>query len=250
MKIAAVIPCRYQSSRFEGKPLALIGDKPMMWHVYQQASKADSIAGVHIATDDERIQGVCKDLGMSVLMTSSDHLTGTDRVAECAKLVDADIIVNVQGDEPFILPESIDAVARSLADCATDVAATNAYCKIDNPEEVADPCVVKVLLSTSGFAMAYSRLGVPMPFRSQGQHFRQLGLYAFRRDSLDFFCRTRQGPVEQTESVEMYRFVENDRRVLMIEVEESGIAVDTPADLYKARLHFEKISGTPDDRSS
>lgn len=242
MKIAAVIPCRYQSSRFEGKPLALIGKKPMMWHVYQQAIRAKSIDVVYIATDDRRIQQAASDEGMAVLMTSSTHPTGTDRVAECAQQIDADIIVNVQGDEPFILPDSIDSVADALRASNEAVFATNAYSQIESAEEISDPCVVKTLISASGFALAYSRLGVPMPFRSQGLHYRQLGLYAFRKNALDFFRRTPRGPIETAESVEMYRFVEHDRSVLMVRVKESGIAVDTPADLYKARLYFEALS--------
>ena len=241
MKTAAVIPCRYQSSRFEGKPLALIGGKPMMWHVYQQAFKADSIHEVYIATDDERIAAACREHGMNYLMTGNHHLTGTDRVAECARMLDADVIVNVQGDEPFILPESIDAVTRALLGSEiSGLAATNGYGIIDSAEDVNDQGVVKVILSTSGIALSYSRLPIPLAFRKPTIHYRQLGLYAFHREALDFFAATQQGPIEESESVEMYRFVEHDKPVLMVGVEESGIAVDTPADLYKARQFFEK----------
>ena len=240
MKTAAVIPCRYQSSRFEGKPLALIGGKPMMWHVYQQAFKADSIHEVYIATDDERIAAACREHGMNYLMTGNHHLTGTDRVAECARMLDADVIVNVQGDEPFILPESIDAVTRALLGSEiSGLAATNGYGIIDSAEDVNDQGVVKVILSTSGIALSYSRLPIPLAFRKPTIHYRQLGLYAFHREALDFFAATQQGPIEESESVEMYRFVEHDKPVLMVGVEESGIAVDTPADLYKARQFFE-----------
>jgi 3-deoxy-manno-octulosonate cytidylyltransferase (CMP-KDO synthetase) len=242
MKTAAVIPCRYQSSRFEGKPLATIGGKPMMWHVYHQALKASSIEDVHIATDDERIAAACRDLGLNFLMTSPSHLTGTDRVAECARQLDADVIVNVQGDEPFILPESIDAVTLALLNSGIPgLAATNGFSRIDDPEDVKDPCVVKVLFSRQRLALAYSRLPIPLAFRQTHPHYRQLGLYAFRRGALDFFANCPQGPIEAAESVEMFRFVEHDQPVLMVEVEESGIAVDTPADLYEARLHCESI---------
>jgi 3-deoxy-manno-octulosonate cytidylyltransferase (CMP-KDO synthetase) len=246
MKTAAVIPCRYQSSRFEGKPLATIGDKPMMWHVYQQACKARSIDEVHIATDDERIATVCHDLDLNCLMTASTHLTGTDRVAECARLLDADVIVNVQGDEPFILPESIDAVTMALIRSnMPDLSVTNGYSLIEDPEDVTDPCVVKVLFSARHLALAYSRLPIPLAFRQPHPHYRQLGLYAFHRRALEFFAATPQGPIEASESVELYRFVEHDFPVLMIEVSESGIAVDTPADLYEARLHYQSIHGHP-----
>jgi len=241
MKTAAVIPCRYKSSRLEGKPLALIGDKPMMWHVYQQALKTEMLEEVYIATDDERIAAACRDHGLNFLMTRPDHATGTDRVAECARLLTADIIVNIQGDEPFILPESIDAVARALQqESSPHVAATNGCARIHEPEEILDQSVVKVAISRSGRALSYSRLPIPLSFRKQAVHYRQLGLYAFRRESLAFFAATPQGPVEEAESVELFRFLEHDRAVLMVEVEEKGIAVDTPADLEKARRHHQE----------
>jgi 3-deoxy-manno-octulosonate cytidylyltransferase (CMP-KDO synthetase) len=244
MKTAAVIPCRYQSSRFEGKPLALIGDKPMMWHVYQQVAKAASIEVAYIATDNADIGKACDELGMKWIMTSDRHLTGTDRVAECAQYLDADVIVNVQGDEPFILPESIDAVTRALLDSRlAGLAATNGYGLIDSEEEENDEGVVKVIFSTSKRALSYSRLPIPLAFRKPTVCYRQLGLYAFHRGALEFFAATPQGPLERSESVEMYRFVEHDLPVLMVSVKESGIAVDTPADLYKARQHYKSLHG-------
>jgi len=243
MKISAVIPCRYQSSRFEGKPLVLIGNKPMMWHVYQRALLAKSISEAWIATDSDLIKNTCKELGLKVIMTSPDHLTGTDRVAECAQQLGADIIVNVQGDEPFIAPESIDSVANALTgNLDPNISVSNGCSLITNEHEAHDDGVVKTTFSASHHALAYSRLPIPFGFRSQPRHFRQLGLYAFRPSALAFYLITPQGPIERAEAVEMYRFIEHDVKVLMVEVEESGIAVDTPADLYKARLHFEKHS--------
>lgn len=242
MKTAAVIPCRFQSSRFEGKPLATIGGKPMMWHVYQQVLKASSIEVVHIATDSESIGRACDELGMSWIMTSDTHLTGTDRVAECARKIEADVIVNVQGDEPFILPESIDAVTNALLQSPIQgLAATNGYGPIHSQEDANDSGVVKVIFSASNLALAYSRLPIPMAFRQETPRYRQLGLYAFHKDALEFFAATKQGPVEQAESVEMYRFIEHDKPVLMVPVEEAGVAVDTPADLFKARQIYDKL---------
>jgi len=243
MKTIAIIPCRYQSSRFEGKPLALIGEKPMMWHVYQQAISAKSITEAWIATDNAQIESVCRELGLNVLMTSAEHATGTDRVAECAKNIEADIYVNIQGDEPFILPESIDAVALALAESRIpDLAATNGCSFIADEAELTDQCVVKALFSASNLALAYSRLPIPMSYRAPACYYRQLGLYAFHRHALEYFANTPQGPVERSESVEMYRLVEHGLKVLMVEVAESGIAVDTPADLYRARLQFGDFS--------
>lgn len=243
MKTAAIIPCRFQSSRFEGKPLATIGGKPMMWHVYQQVAKASSIEVAYIATDSAEIGKACDELGMRWIMSSDRHLTGTDRVAECARKLDADVIVNVQGDEPFILPESIDAVTNALLESPLQgLAATNGYGIIDSEEDANDQGVVKVILSASSLALAYSRLPIPLAFRNRAPHCRQLGLYAFHKVALEFFAQTKQGPVEQAESVEMYRFIEHDKPVLMVQVEESGIAVDTPADLFKARQIYEKLN--------
>lgn len=241
MKIAAIIPCRYKSSRFEGKPLATIGGKPMMWHVYQQVSKAETIDVAYIATDSQQIGAACDELGMKWLMTSDRHVTGTDRVAECALKLDADVIVNVQGDEPFILPESIDAVTMALMESRiSGLAATNGYSVIKSADEVTDEGVVKVVVSASSLALAYSRLPIPLAFRNSTEHFRQLGLYAFHKEALAFFSNALQGPIEAGESVEMFRFIEHDRPVLMVRVEESGVAVDTPADLYKAREIYQK----------
>jgi len=242
MKIAAIIPCRYQSSRFEGKPLATIDDKPMMWHVYQQVIKASLIDDTYIATDNEKIGAVCDNLGMKWIMTSDLHLTGTDRVAECARELDADVILNVQGDEPFILPESINAVTIALLQSPIQhLAATNGYSVIDSEEDANDQGVVKVIFSASNLALAYSRLRIPLAFRKNASHYRQLGLYAFHKDALEFFATTKQGPVEESESVEMYRFIEHDQPILMVRVEESGVAVDTPADLYKARQIYDSL---------
>ena len=242
MKTAAVIPCRFKSSRFEGKPLATIGDKPMMWHVYQQVVKATSIHDAYIATDSEKIGAACDELGMKWLMTSDTHATGTDRVAECARKLDADVIVNVQGDEPFILPAAIDMVTKALLESkVSGLAASNGYEVIQAAEQMEDQGVVKVVMSASSLALAYSRLAIPLDFRAPTPRYRQLGLYAFHKEALEFFASAAQGPVESSESVEMYRFIEHDRPVLMVEVPESGVAVDTPADLFNARRFYEKL---------
>lgn len=242
MKAVAIIPCRYTSTRFEGKPLSLIGDKPMMWHVYQQAAKANSIEEVYIATDSEQIGAKCDELGMNWIMTADDHISGTDRVAECAAKLDADVIVNVQGDEPFILPESIDAVTEAMIHSTTpNLAATNGCGLIEDEEELKSSDVVKVVFSASGMVMSYSRLPIPLNFRNRTKHYRQLGLYAFRKEALLYFAKTEPGPLEKSESVEMFRFAEHDRPVLMVEVDECGIAVDTPEDLFYARQHYANL---------
>jgi 3-deoxy-manno-octulosonate cytidylyltransferase (CMP-KDO synthetase) len=236
MKTAAVIPCRLLSTRFERKPLATIGGKPMMWHVYQQASKANSIDATYIATDSLEIGKVCDDLNMKWIMTSNKHLTGTDRVAECARMLDVDIIVNIQGDEPFIQPESVNTITKALLKTTiSDLAVVNGYSVIDLKDEIYNPNVVKVIFSTSNHALAYSRLPIPLEFKKDTTYYRQLGIYAFYKDALKFFAATNQGPIEQSESIEMYRFIEHDKPVLMVPINESGISVDNISDLYNAR---------------
>jgi len=244
MTILGVIPCRYQSSRFPGKPLADLHGKPMMWHVYQQALKCSEFDSVYIATDDERIRSVCEDLGMLVQMTRNDHFTGTDRIAEFATLVDAEIYVNIQGDEPLIEPEAIIAVTRALVDCDDPrVMASNAFVPFVNTSDVVDTNNVKVVLNTHGNALYYSRQPIPFPKQGGAVYLRQLGLYAFRKSGLQVFSEHDPGPVEQAEGVEMLRFLEYGYQVLMAEVTDNSIPVDTEYDLQRARVAMAERAG-------
>jgi len=241
MKCVGIVPCRYGASRFPGKSLADIAGKPMMWHVYQQAKKCSLLSDVYIATDDERIQGVAIELGLNVLMTGSDHPTGSDRVAECVEQVDADVYVNIQGDEPMIEPEAITAVADALLHCDdASVIVSNAYTKMNRPSDVVDTNNVKVVLTLSSTAMAYSRTPIPYPKSGEVQYLRQLGLYAFRKSALEIFANTSPGPVEEAENVEMLRFLERGYSVLMVEVDDDSIPVDTPSDLERVREAYRK----------
>ena len=237
MKITGIIPCRYGAFRFPGKSLADIHGKPMMWHVYQQALKAESLDDVFIATDDERIATVCAELGLKSVMTRSDHATGTDRLAECATLIDSDIYVNVQGDEPMIAPEAIDAVTDGIMDSKDSrTLASNGFNDIHLATDVIDTNVVKVIMAADGTALAYSRAPIPYPKDSAVQYHRQLGLYAFRKTGLETFAAQGPGPVEQAEGVEMLRFLEHGYLVKMVRVpDDDGIPVDTPADLERVR---------------
>lgn len=237
MSVIAIIPCRYGAVRFPGKSLADIHGKPMMWHVYQQTKKVKSIDRVVIATDDERIERVGRELGLEMIMTRGDHFTGTDRVAECAGRLDADILVNVQGDEPMIDPDAIERVARAIVDCDDpNVQASNGFNEIADPTDAIDNNVVKVITATSGNALAYSRLPVPYPRGQAVTYKRQLGLYAFRKSGLELFSKTAPGPLERAEGVEMLRFVEHGYGVRMVQVaNDDAISVDSPADLERVR---------------
>lgn len=239
MKTVCIIPCRYNSTRFPGKPLADIGGKPMMWHVYQKASTVGLLDEVYIATDDERIESVCHDYNMNCLRTRDVHETGTDRLTECAEKVVADIYVNVQGDEPMIDPCAIEAVTRTMQDCQDHrVMATNAFVPIEVPSDAVNTNAVKVLMTTEGMAMAYSRMAIPYPRGAEAFYRRQLGLYAFRRSGLQLFSELHPGPVELCENVEMLRLVEHGHSILMVQVDHCSIPVDTESDLDRVRQLF------------
>ena len=208
----------------------------MMWHVYQKASTVEVLDEVYIATDDDRIESVCYEYGMNCLRTSNLHETGTDRLSECAAKVVADIYVNVQGDEPMIDPCAIEAVTRSMQDCRDHrVMATNAYVPIEVPSDAVNTNSVKVLMTTEGMALAYSRMAIPYPKGAKAFYRRQLGLYAFRRSGLQLFSELDPGPLELCENVEMLRLVEHGHSILMVEVEDRSIPVDTESDLDRVR---------------
>ncbi|MFC8291133.1 3-deoxy-manno-octulosonate cytidylyltransferase [Streptomyces sp. NPDC057242] len=229
----AVIPCRWEASRFPGKPLAPLGDKPLLWHVHQRCLKAKRLDGVVVATDDERIMEACRALGIECMRTG-EHLTGTDRVAECAERLPADAYINVQGDEPFISPAAIDAVSEALEHMAPGTLAVNAYTELNDVGAVLDHNVVKVVVDAKHNALMFSRQPIPYPRGDRPQYLRQLGLYGFTRTGLSLFRHTPQGPLERTEGVEMLRFVEHGHGVQMLAVDDEGVAVDTPADLARA----------------
>ncbi|MEU3164045.1 3-deoxy-manno-octulosonate cytidylyltransferase [Streptosporangium sp. NPDC006930] len=235
----AVIPCRYGSTRFPGKPLALLGDKPLMWHVYQRCQQAKRIAETFIATDDARIQESCRRLGMACLLTR-DHPTGTDRVAECLRYLKADGYLNVQGDEPFVSPAAIDAVSTALALSGPSAIAVNACAPLREVASVLDHNVVKVVTRADGAALMFSRQPIPYPRDSRPAYVRQLGLYGFTPTALEAFRALPQGVLEQAEGVEMLRFLEHSMEVRVLLVEDASMSVDTPEDLRRAHLILDR----------
>ncbi|MFF1676141.1 3-deoxy-manno-octulosonate cytidylyltransferase [Streptomyces sp. NPDC058256] len=229
----AIIPCRWGSSRFPGKPLALLGDMPLLWHVHQRCTEATLLDDAIVATDDERIEAACRKLGIPCMMTGT-HPTGTDRVAECAARLDADAYINVQGDEPFIEPSAIDAVSEELVHLAGEPVAVNAYAKLEDPASVINHNVVKVVTGENENALMFSRQPIPYPRDAYPTYLRQLGLYGFTKHALGVFRRCAQGPLEQAEGIELLRLIEHGHQVRMIPVAYSGLAVDTPEDLERA----------------
>lgn len=230
MGVLGVIPARWASSRFPGKALADINGRPMVAVVYDKASRARSLKYLIVATDDERIEQACRDHGIEVMMTSNRHSTGTDRMAEVAKKMTADAYVNIQGDEPMIRPESIDAVVNAMSGAFV----TCGCARITRPRDVVSSDVVKVVMRTDGHAMAFSRSPIPYPKGQVGTYWKQLGIHAMTPDVMSAFDSVLPGPIEIAEGVEMYRVIENGGHVKMIEVEDA-MSVDTEQDLEIVR---------------
>jgi len=252
MAVVAIIPARYGSSRFPGKPLAKIGGKPMIQHVYESACRAGVLDRVLVATDDRRIEEAVRGFGGEVMMTSRDHATGTDRLAEVARRVKADWLVNVQGDLPFIRPQTITNAVRPLRRNRAIPMGTVST-PIYDEMEWRNPNVVKVLTDRAGFALYFSRAPIPYarndavdlagdksPARSRRRLWghRHLGLYVYRRDFLLKFARLRPAPLEQIESLEQLRALVYGYRIFVAQADEKSVEVDTPEDLPKAERYF------------
>ena len=239
MKIIGVIPCRYQSSRFPGKSLALINAKPMMWHVYQRALESNVLDEVYIATDDERIVKVANEHNLKTVMTSDKHETGTDRVAEVASQIQADYYINIQGDEPFIEPEAIKLVVQAIIDCDNPlVQAANAYTSMQDISDVVDTNTVKVVMDVNQRALAYSRQPIPYPKANTAKYSKQLGLYAFKQSGLQVFSENLPASLEKVEGIEMYRLLEHGYSIQMVKTNDVSVSVDTPRDLKRVQKKF------------
>ena len=231
MTALAVIPARYKSSRFPGKPLADIAGRPMIAWVWDQAKKAREIDRCVIATDDSRIETFCRANGMDVVMTSEDLATGSDRLAEVAAKIAAELYVNVQGDEPLIEPEAIDAVTRCLREALPrGIEVSTAYIDTCDDADLENPSVGHLVPTVDGCVMAMSRLPIPYPMAEKMQRTRHVGLYAFTRAALARYAAWERGPVERAESIELLRFLEHGERVACIAVPPGSIGVDHPED--------------------
>lgn len=242
MKIIGVIPARYKSSRFPGKPLADICGKPMVWWVYQQCKKVEDFDEVYVATDDERIKAACEKEKLNVIMTSDKHPTGTDRVGEVAEKISADLYVNIQGDEPMLEPEVIRAAIKPFYE-DSDLLVSNLMAAIDNPVDVVNFTVPKVITNKDNIGIYLTRTTAPYPKGSiDYKYYKQVCVYGFKPQALKFFCNTERGKIEQIEDIEILRFIEAGYRVQFKEVENKSIAVDTEKDLDKVRRILSKIS--------
>jgi 3-deoxy-manno-octulosonate cytidylyltransferase (CMP-KDO synthetase) len=231
-----IIPARHASSRLPGKALADIAGRPMIEHVYRRASAARSISSVIVATDDERIHRAVIAFGGQSRMTSSDHQSGTDRIAEIAGGIRCDLVVNVQGDEPLIEPAMIDeAVAPFFANAALMMSTLRR--RIDDPAEILNPHVTKVVVDRDGYALYFSR--APIPFVRHGcppaAAWRHIGLYVYRRECLLRLSGLAPTELERSEALEQLRALEHGIRIMALETVHESVGVDTPEDLEHVR---------------
>jgi 3-deoxy-manno-octulosonate cytidylyltransferase (CMP-KDO synthetase) len=232
-----IIPARYASSRFPGKPLADLGGKPMVVRVCERAARSGA-AAVHVATDDERIAAAVREHGHSVLMTRADHVSGTDRLAEAALrlgLDEGDIVVNVQGDEPLIPPELVAQVGKLLG-LRPDASVSTACHPIQDEASLSNPNVVKVVLDANGYALYFSRSRIPFPRDPGASCYRHAGIYGYRAGFLAKFSSLAESPLEKAEALEQLRVLWHGYRIA-VTVSEAGFppGVDTPEDLDAMR---------------
>jgi len=242
----AIIPARFNSTRFPGKPVVKIAGKTLVEHVYRRVEQASQVSRVLVATDDERIAGAVERFGGSALMTRSDHRSGTDRLAEAARRLDLDsstLVVNVQGDEPMIEPGDIDRAITAARTGGAEI--VTLMTKIDS-EAAGDPNRVKVTVNRSGIALYFSRSKIP----SQGTCFLHLGLYVYRAGFLKSFTELERTPLEIGERLEQLRALEHGYRIRVVEVENESWGIDTPADLerFEELLKKEATSRKPESR--
>ena len=250
-KVIAVIPARWASSRFPGKPLALISGRPMIHWVAEQASKSQSVSEVIVATDDSRIYEAVSQGGWRVVMTSPDHASGTDRIVEVVRAIDCDIVVNVQGDEPMMPPENIDLAVQALQN-EPDVPVSTLMIAITERDEMLNPNATKVVVDQAGRALYFSR--APIPFDRDGEvgvkkdssvkaetgilGYKHIGLYAYRKTFLQEFPKLQASHLEQVEKLEQLRILENGFSIKVVETNENSIGVDCEADRVNVELQL------------
>ncbi|HEY1182890.1 MAG TPA: 3-deoxy-manno-octulosonate cytidylyltransferase [Bryobacteraceae bacterium] len=237
-KILGVIPARFGSTRFPGKVLALLSSKTVLQHVYERACQSRYLSSVIVATDDQRVYEAARGFGANVRMTRADHISGTDRVAEVASTEESAVVVNIQGDEPLIDPAAIDAAILPVVH-DTDVVMATLKKKIEDPREIADPNVVKVVTNHAGDAIYFSRCAIPYAREQGGVWFKHIGLYVYRRDFLLAYSQLPVGPLERAERLEQLRALENGYPIRVIETEYESLGVDTPEDLERVSRLFE-----------
>ena len=243
-KAIVVIPARYGSTRLPGKALAEIEGKPLVQHVYDRARLSRLAAECLIATDDERIRQACESFGSTVMMTSPDHKSGTDRMAEVAAKTDADLYINVQGDEPLVDPEAVDLIIRMMLEDPSIRMGTLKR-PIESYEDFVNPDMARVVCDENDFALYFSRAPIPYLTREEfeipekrGLVFKHIGIYSFRRDFLMEFSEMPPSPLERTERLEQLRALEAGVGIKVLTTDYESVSVETPADLERVRALF------------
>ncbi|MEP7146887.1 MAG: 3-deoxy-manno-octulosonate cytidylyltransferase [bacterium] len=239
MKIVGIIPARYESTRLPGKPLMLVNGKPMIQRVYEQAKKSRLINSVIVATDDKRIFECVKAIGGEVQMTSLKHPSGTDRIFEVAKKIKADIIVNIQGDEPYIYPDNIDkAIEPLIKDKSLNV--STLAIKIKKLADVLDENKVKVVIDKKNYALYFSRNYIPFDMKNNPNHvwslngnkyYKHIGLYVYRKNFLVKFTKLKKSYLENAEMLEQLRILENGYKIKVVLTSKDTLSIDTKFDL-------------------
>ena len=241
MDVIGVIPARYSSTRFEGKVLADILGKPMLQHVWERAKQALTLNDLIIACDNELVASTAKSFGAKVILTSKDHICGSDRIIEVVNPLDVKIIINIQGDEPLVHPMMIDSLARVLLD-DKKISMATLMKKIEDPKDVFDPNVVKVVVDKNNFALYFSRSPIPhLAINSEVKepvYYKHIGLYGYTKDFLFTFKNLPVSNLERIEKLEQLRVLEEGFRIKVIETKYDTIGVDTPADLEKLKNYM------------
>ncbi len=240
MRIVGMIPSRMASTRLPGKPLLELCGKPMVQHVWEAAKRANRLDAVVVATPDIEIYTVVQAFGGEAVLTADTHRSGTDRLAEAVQTLDADAVVNIQGDEPLVLPALIDAVAAPLAEDPS-VQMVSLCCPALE-HEINEPSVVKTVVGRDGYALYFSRAPIPYVRDASGGVFarKHIGIYGYTRETLLRLASLPPSPLEITESLEQLRALENGIRIRMVDVDAAPVGVDTPEDLERARALMER----------
>ena len=238
MKIIAVIPARYEASRFPGKLMQMLDEKTVIATTYQNVVDTQLFDEVFVATDSERIYNEIKNIGGNALMTG-EHETGSDRIAEAVATIDCDIVVNVQGDEPFLKLEPLKKLISVFKDDKeAQITLASLKIKLSEIEDIENPNHVKVITDQQGFALYFSRSVIPYPRETsiKAEYYKHIGVYAFRKKALLNFAKLKMQPLEIAEKIECIRYLEYGMKIKMIETDFVGVGIDVPEDLEKARL--------------
>lgn len=255
--IIGIIPARFASTRLMGKPLADIGGKPLIQHTFESASRSKLIQKIIIAVDDEKVARVCTGFGANVILTPKDILTGSDRLAYVVKKKkNADIIVNIQGDEPFVVGKMIDQAIEPLLFDQT-VTVSTLVKRIETAKELKSPDTVKVVFDYQNYALYFSRSPIPYVrdaisaknVISENEIFKHIGLYVYRRESLLKFAKLKPTDLEMTEKLEQLRMLENGIKIKVVVTEFETIGVDTPEDLKRARNYYTWIQSRKNENT-